>query len=216
MSLRNSEIRNVHGGYGGLNAHGIYLARIKQSVLVNATAVNSVEAQSAPPIFYYAYYGDDGGSATGLTIDDVESGSITGTSIWYVVGGDATDNGCEGCEDLSGGSASGIVLQRSAVDLVHNTIAATSSGLRGSPNSQDGVSYGILSDGGDVHVAATVIARHMYGLTNQAGIMSIDQISLWENNIDYNGVSPSPTDLHINPGWLTSKMVMFTCGRIQG
>ncbi len=119
-----------------------------------------------------------------------------------VVGGDATDDRMPKDAKISpAADASGIVLQRNAVDrLVHNTIAATSSGLPGSPNSQDGVSYGILSDGGDVHVAATVIARHMYGLTNQAGIMSTDQISLWENNIDYNGVSPSPTDLHIDPG----------------
>ena len=88
VSLHNSKISNVHGGYGGLNAHGMYLARINQ-LTINATAIHSVEAQAGPPHVDHTYNGDDGGSATGLTIDDVKSGSITGTSIWRVVGGDA-------------------------------------------------------------------------------------------------------------------------------
>ncbi len=183
------------GGYGMLTTHGLYLERIGR-LHIQSTAINSVEAQ---PASYGAY---DGGSATGLTALTVEAGEIIGSSVWRVVAGNSVVCDHQHCTDAFGGRASGIVLQNSTLDLVQNTVVATSSGLGGDHTSQEEGSYGITSYVSDVSVAASIIAGHTFGLANDAGTMQIEQISLWENGINYNGVSPSPTDLHMDPGMI--------------
>ena len=193
VSVRASGIRNVAGGYGMLTTHGLYLERIGR-LHIQSTAINSVEAQ---PASYGAY---DGGSATGLTALTVEAGEIIGSSVWRVVAGNSVVCDHQYCTDALGGRASGIVLQNSTLDLVQNTVVATSSGLGGDHTSQEEGSYGIASYVSDVSVAASIIAGHTFGLMNDAGAMQIEQISLWENGINYSGVSPSPADLHIDPG----------------
>ena len=195
VSIQASGVSNVAGGYGLPTAYGIYLQRIKQ-LHFHSTAIRSVEAQPA------SYGGYNGGSATGLTAIDVESGEIIGSSVWRVVGGSSVVCDNPYCTAGSGGRASGIILQSSAVDLVQDTVVATSSGLGGDHSSQEESSYGITTDGGDVSVAATIVAAHTVGLTKQSGTMQIDQINLWANGIDYNGVNPSPNDLHMDPGMI--------------
>ncbi len=201
FSLLKSVISNVQGGYGRLTAHGVHVTDTEQ-MQINATAIRSVSAQSAPRQFYYAYFGDDGGGATGLTASNITSGVVVGVTVWRVSAGTGTAMDCSYCTGNPGGNASGLALLDSNVSLVHSTVATTSAGSGGSPDGEDGHSVGLQSTGSNVHLAATILTGHEVGLSHSGGTIVLEQNNFWANVIDVSGVSSSKSDRYVDPSFV--------------
>ncbi len=201
LALLKSMISNVRGGYGGLTSYGIHVTDTEQ-MLINVTAIRSISAQSAPHQFYYAYYGNDGGSATGLTANNIASGEIVGVSVWRVSAGNGTTMDCYSCTGKPGGNASGLALLDANVSLVHSTIASTSAGSGGSPDGEDGYSVGLQSTDSNVHLAATILTGHDFGLSHSGGSIVREQNNFWANIIDVSGLSSSKSDRYVDPSFV--------------
>ncbi len=94
------------------------------------------------------------------------------------------------------------MLEETQLTLAHNSIVQTSAGPGGVPDGQAGQSCGIQSTNSDVDLMATALAWHSVGLLHMTGTIQLAENSFWLNDVDTLGVSPSPTDLHGDPGFV--------------
>ena len=206
VRLSRNKVSHVSGGFAGLTASGFRFDQLN-SLQLNANEVGEIHGGDAPEQFYYAYSGDDGGGATGIELSGVTAATITNNAIWSVTGGRGTD--CEFfCADQNGGDATALSIIGSSTGIWNNSCFGTVAGLGGNgnqaPNGQPGTAVGLsLTGAGDVIAVNNALVKHGTGiLSAQPNPPVLLRNDLWENDQDYDGVTPGATDLHVAPDFV--------------
>ena len=106
--LARNTITEVSGGYAGLTASGFRLEQVN-TVQVNANVLDGFHGGDAPPQFYYAYSGNEGGSAAGIELTEVTTAAVVNNAIRTISGGRGSECG-EVCASRDGGDATALLV----------------------------------------------------------------------------------------------------------
>lgn len=202
-----NQVSHVSGGFAGLTAIGFRLDHLS-SLQLNANGLREIHGGDAPYQFYSLYLGDDGGSAAGIELNVVTAAAITNNAISSVTGGHATTD-CRhpaggACPGKSGGDAIALSVSGSSAGIWNNSAYRTVAGLGGTASGQPGKTVGLrLTGAGDVIAVNNALVKHGTGiLSAQPNPPVLLRNDLWENDQDYDGVTPGATDLHVAPDFV--------------
>jgi uncharacterized repeat protein (TIGR01451 family) len=202
--LSRNTVLGVTGGYDALATGGFRLQGV-QSALIDANVLGEIHGGDAPGQFYYAYFGDPGGSAAGIELADVTAATVVNNMIREVSGGRGSDMGIP-VAGQDGGDATALLVTGSAAAIRNNTCFRTvpGPGGDGSPPGQPGSAVGLrLAGARDVIVANNILGAQGTGISSDAALASPLQYNdLWSNGTNYKGLSPGAKDLHVNPAFV--------------
>ncbi len=139
--LSRNTVIGVSGGYAGLTASGFRLEQVN-TVRVDANVVGGIHGGDAYPQFYYAYFGDEGGSAAGIELTEVTAAAVVNNVIRALSGGRGSV--CdEGCVSRNGGDATALLVAGSSAGIRNNSLYQTVAGLGGGPQGHPGNAVGL-------------------------------------------------------------------------
>jgi hypothetical protein len=202
VELSRNRIMQVSGGYARTTASGIRLEQVN-TVQVNANVLDEIHGGDAPPQFYYAYFGDEGGSAAGIELAEVTTAAVVNNVIRAIGGGRGSE--CdEVCANRDGGDATALLVIGSSAGVWNNSCYRTVAGLGGGPQGQPGRAVGLgLAGAGEVIAANNALVQHGTGISSSLpNAPLLARNDLWGNGQDYEGVAPGASDLHLAPAFV--------------
>ena len=190
------------GGYAGLTASGFRVEQVN-TVQVNANVLDGIHGGDAPPQFYYAYFGNEGGSAAGIELTEVTTAAVVNNVVQALNGGGGS--ACdEVCASRGGGDATALLVTGSTASIRNNSCYQTVAGLGGGPQGLPGGAVGLkLVGAGEVIAANNALVQHGAGISSTLPTAPLlEHNDLWQNGIDYDGVTPGASDLHVAPAFI--------------
>lgn len=199
-----NQVGELLGGHSGTTAVGVGVDQAG-SVRVDGNHLRGIRGGDAPEQFYYAYFGDDGGGATGISLSENTAVTVTNNVVVAVAAGAGTDMPYYG---RNGGNASGVAVGGGSAGIWNNNVYQTAAGRAGtgSPPGKPGTGVG-LRISGDAAVSANnnVVAQHETGILSTTTTMPrLERNDLWWNGVNYAGVDEGASDLHVAPGWVNA------------
>jgi uncharacterized repeat protein (TIGR01451 family) len=199
----------VAGGSAGITATGFRLEAV-DALYINANVLGQIHGGDAPPQFYYLFCGREGGSATGIELATVTTATITNNAIWSLTGGRGSDIPpcCFFDPETDGGDATALLVSGSSASIGNNSCYQTVAGAGGEPDGEQGSAVGLrLAGDEEVTVANNALIGHGTGISSalsKAPLLAHND--LWANGMNYEGVAPGDSDLHVPPAFIDAKL----------
>jgi len=205
--LSRNTVIGVSGGYAGHTASGFRLEQMN-AVQVDANVLAGIYGGDAPTRFYYAYFGDEGGSAAGVELTEAATAIVVNNVIRSLRGGRGTDlESFNAGKD--GGDATGLLVTGSSAGIRNNSFYQTVAGFGGAggPPGQPGSAVGLkLASAGAAIAANNALVQHGTGISSTLpSALRLEHNNLWENKTDYEGVTPAASDLHVAPAFIDAE-----------
>ena len=203
--LSGNTVVGFSGGYAGLTASGFRVEQVN-TVQVNANVLDGIHGGDAPPQFYYAYFGDEGGSTAGIELTEAATATVVNNVVRGLSGG--RGSACdESCASRDGGDATALLVTGSSASIRNNSIYQTVAGLGGGPQGHPGSAVGLkLVSAGQVIAANNALVQHGAGISSTPPTVPLlEHNDLWQNEMDYEGVAPGASDLHVAPAFVDTE-----------
>ena len=126
----------------------------------------------------------------GIELAKVRDGTVANNSVWSVTGGAGGP----------GGDATALRVAGSAASVLNNTLYSANGGPAGWPEARPGKSRGLwLAEAANALVANNALVSHGVGVCSASSAARLDHNDLWDNQLDYEGLSAGRNDLHVAP-----------------
>jgi uncharacterized repeat protein (TIGR01451 family) len=203
--LTRNTVECVKGGRGAdVNAVG-FLIEGAEVAEIDANTLSGIRGEVG---FFSPYYPelDDGGGAVGIRLDATTNAKVVNNSVWALAGGkggDVIDSLAEFYTGGDGGDATALYIADTSAGVWNNTFYQTTAGTGGSPGGQVGSAVGLgVSGDADVLAVNNAFISHGIGVSSTTSSSPVLwHNDLWDNGVNYAGVSPGVGDLYIAPGF---------------
>ena len=207
--LTGNTVEGVKGGCGAdVNAAGFW---IEGAEVVEITA-NTLGEICGEAGLFSPYFSElsDGGGAVGIRLDGTTNVKVVNNAVWALAGGkggDVPDSPGEFYTGGDGGDATALYIADTSAGVWNNTLYQTTAGIGGDPGGQAGSAVGLsISGDADVLAVNNALVSHGIGVSSTASSSPVLwHNDLWDNGVDYVGVSPGVGDLYIAPGFVDAE-----------
>lgn len=207
VAITDNTIQNIYGGSYETTS-GIEV-NAPRNVLIESNVLGKMIGEDAPDQVYFNW-GVPGGDVVGIIVIDPVKARVSNNIVYSLTAGHGSDMEPENTGP-PGGSVIAVYISGDEVEVINNTIHQSSGGRGGWPDGRDGTSTGLLlENNGRFIILNNIISEHQLGVQSYSpGNWLFDFNDVWNNETDYQNVTPGLHVLNEPPGYIGAEIGNF-------